>query len=45
MPVAPSQPLSAQFNNPVALAIFQGRIYVADYDNHRIRVIVPGSPP
>ncbi|MCA9665177.1 MAG: hypothetical protein KC503_06300 [Myxococcales bacterium] len=37
-------PLSAQFNNPVALVLFQGRIYVADYDNHRIRVIVPAAP-
>ena len=32
---------SARFDQPRAVALFFGRIYVADTENHRIRLVVP----
>ena len=35
---------AAQFNNPAGLAVSGSTLYVADYDNHRIRAIDLASP-
>jgi DNA-binding beta-propeller fold protein YncE len=36
---------SAKFDGPRALAVGAQHVYVADYNNHRIRVILTSSPP
>ena len=35
---------AAQFNVPIDLAVSGTTLYVADFDNHRIRVVDPASP-